>query len=237
ALTAQGGGRSHGYTQYPATAGYALRLGRNGVVEKVCKNLRDLRAAFRSVLIEPPCHPVDRTHEEKHGQFWIDLPYAAVGHALLDNRLHLRLRLVTARGDDLAVGGIERLEFDEDGAIADLAVVRLDEFLRKRKQNFTAVPAGLVRVLERAIAEILRQHMALEQDFLLVLDVIIERGLGHAKRLGDIVERRRMISLRAECARRLFQQGGSLQIELLVAGLNGVVPRGKLTVTARHHHS
>ncbi len=55
-----------------------------------------------------------------------------------------------------------------------------------------------VELLERLPTERVQAQMELEQDVLLALEVVVERGLGRAEPLGDVAQRGLVVALLGE---------------------------------------
>src|SRR3546814_10875834 len=71
--------------------------------------------------------------------------------------------------------------------------------------------AMLDSIIVGDVTKILRQHMAFEQDLLLVGDVVVQRRLGDTQGLGDIVQRGIVIATGAESTRRSEEHTSELQ--------------------------
>lgn len=195
--------------------------------------LGDLLAGKLFIGPEPARHPVDRTHKEEHRHLRIHRANTAVGDAVLDQLSEMLVELVAAFGDDASVFRIKRIELAQHGSSAHLVGHELDVLASKHGNAFKPVAAVLLAIFQCPVAEILSVHVALEQNLLLVLDVVVQSRLGHAKGLGDIVERGGVIALGAEGARSLTQQRCAFKRELLLAAENNVFP-GQGMATAPH---
>lgn len=188
----------------------------------------DLVAALRPPFGEPAVDVVDRAHEEEDGELGI----AGLDRAVVDALLH---QLPQARVHDtapalnlLAVFLRHRVVLGENHAGAEFARHLADVARHEQPQRFQRIGGVRTRLLQRLLRHADRQAVALVQDFVLVLDVAVQRRLGHAQGLGHVVERGVVKALDPESAARCRDQGVLAQIARVGGLSQGVVPtRGR----------
>src|SRR3546814_6488456 len=93
--------------------------------------------------------------------------------------------------------------------------------------------AMLDSIIVGDVTKILRQHMAFEQDLLLVGDVVVQRRLGDTQGLGDIVQRGIVIATGAESTRSLAQQGRAFQRKQLIPARCHILPGRRFATPLR----
>ena len=115
-------------------------------------------------------------------------------NALVDARLEL-LDLAAHRRAQVLVLGLHHApaEVGRDGLRIALDDVR---------EALARTAGGIADLLEALHDLVQAGAEALEQELLLVLDVVIDRRLGHVELARDVIERGVVISARPECARR-----------------------------------
>ena len=147
--------------------------------------------------LEPARNRVDRAHEPEHRHLGIALANRPVCDPFRHEAAKLPIELAATRLDHSPMLRREIAQIGEDG-IGRKIVGQQRDVARERALQLVEPAAALLAVLERLIAEILRMLVAVIEQILLALDVVVECRLGDIQRRGDIVERGVMKALLAE---------------------------------------
>src|SRR5512132_797235 len=160
-----------------------------GAEQEVREALRQLRGRPRTARAVPLRDPVDGAQHGESGELDVHLAEDLGARALGDHRADTALEVIPLRDVPPPARRAEALDVGQhDGAVhllRDAADVR-DENLPQADLGREPRGGGVAQGAEAALHG---AHVALVQQVVLVLEVVVEAALRHAEPLGDLAHR------------------------------------------------